>query len=136
VPESTVAAVAAVVDEHSSIGEKVLDQRRGVLMLGAEQVARTASHRRHVDAWILSLTAQNSQPARVSKTWTQSAANGGGLHVVLVFCSLLVERAEQREEQAVQGSGHGELAGLLPALSLAVLLPRYFRSIFVVQKCI
>ena len=52
-PESTVAAVAAVVDEHSSIGEKVLDQRRGVLMLGAEQVARTASHRRHVDAWIL-----------------------------------------------------------------------------------
>ena len=54
----------------------------------------------------LSLTAQNSQPARVSNTWAQGAANGRrGLHVVLAICSLLVEQAEQREEQAVQGSG-------------------------------
>ena len=59
----------------------------------------------------LSLTAQNSQPARVSNTWAQGAANGRrGLHVVLAICSLLVERAEQREEQAVQGSGHVEPA--------------------------
>ena len=49
-------------------------------MLRVEQVVRAASHRRHVDAWILSLTAQNSQPARVSNMWVQSVAKGRGAY--------------------------------------------------------
>ena len=58
---AALATVAAVHDEHGAVGQKVLHQRRRVLVLRAQQIVCAPGQLRDVDAWILRLAAETAR---------------------------------------------------------------------------